>query len=514
MKLQILLFIAIFANVLYSQDGTLDLEFGNEGFVTTAFSGFRVQATSIAEQPDGKIVIVGNGIPSSPSEEIVVLARYLASGDLDTDFADGGKLIIDISNFFTVCEGVAIDEDNNIFLGGHYGDEVFQFKAFVLKLDMNGDLDQSFADSGIWRSEKEGTKEFMDGMKLLGNGKILLSGKSTLDDEISAAVIRVNENGSLDEDFGIDGYAYNEIPSGYFARFMEVGSNGEIVVGGSLSGQDILLAKFNEEGGVVNNFGENGVLIDDGFISESPFDMIIQDDNKIIVSFAQENAGRKFGLVRYNLDGSTDSEYGENGRVLTDFSVFTNSPRSIVLQEDQKIIQSGFIFTGGQVDCAIVRIDSNGDLDPSFGNEGKVTTNFGLDEVCEISVLQADGNLLCGGIYREATAEDGSLMVARYFAGITVNIADLVDDLIEVKVIPNPAKGKFNISLSLKTSSTTSIDLLKPNGSIVQSIVQNKTLDRGVHKLGVSLNRDISHGLYFLRIQTENGNTIEQVVIE
>lgn len=512
MKQTIFLVFALSSNFIYSQNGSLDLEFGDKGMVATSFSDYRVQATSIAEQPDGKIVVVGNG--TKTLTEHVVAVRYLANGEIDLEFANDGKLVLDLSIFFTVGREVVVDANNNIFLGGYFGNEDFHQKAFVVKLDMNGDLDPTFADNGIWRSERNGTREIMGAMQLVEDDKILLAGHE-FQSGSKSLLIRLNEDGSLDDDFGLGGYAEKVIPSGYITKFVGLFNNGSIITGGQLGGggRDIILIKFKEDGEVDTNFGVNGVLVDAKFIDEYAFDMAIQNDNKIIVSYASEDSYRNFGLVRYNWDGSLDEEYGEDGRVITNFSVLTNSARSIVLQEDQKIIQSGFILNMGQLDYAMVRFDSNGNIDPSFGNEGKVITDFGLDELCEVSILQADGKLLCGGIYREATIENGSIMVARYLTGITVHTSDLAENIREVKVTPNPSTSLFNVSFNLNTTSVTSIDLLKSDGSLMQSLVGNKRFEAGEHELEVNLNSDLIQGLYFLKIQTESGYTIEKILL-
>src|SRR5262245_29092367 len=85
-------------------------------------------------------------------------------------------------------------------------------------------------------------------------------------------------------------------------------------------------------------FGKNGrvsVKFPGGF--NQARSVIIQPDNKIVVAGSNAGSGNSdFVLSRYNADGSLDSSFGEGGKVATDFSISSDVAFSLLLQPDSK----------------------------------------------------------------------------------------------------------------------------------------------------------------------------------
>jgi uncharacterized delta-60 repeat protein len=101
----------------YRTNGTLDPTFDGDGKVLTSFAGDDAEATSIAIQPDGKIVVAGrarNGSTTRPA-----LVRYNASGSLDTSFDGDGKVLTQVpSTTAAVANAVALQPDGKIVAAG------------------------------------------------------------------------------------------------------------------------------------------------------------------------------------------------------------------------------------------------------------------------------------------------------------------------------------------------------------------------------------------------------------
>ena len=76
-------------------------------------------------------------------------------------------------------------------------------------------------------------------------------------------------------------------------------------------------------------------------------------------------------MVRYNIDGSLDQTFGTNGRVATDFFGGDDRPQSVALQPDGKIVAAGYAYNG-LFDFAVVRYNADGSLDTTFDGDGKV----------------------------------------------------------------------------------------------------------------------------------------------
>ena len=98
----------------------------------------------------------------------------------------------------------------------------------------------------------------------------------------------------------------------------------------------------------------------------------IQSDGKIVVAGYDSGVGYN-ELVRYNSDGSLDPSFGVMGEVTGPDA----RGYSMVLQSDGKILLAGYGSPSSGVDFALVRDNSNGSLDLSFGGTGMVTTPIG-----------------------------------------------------------------------------------------------------------------------------------------
>src|ERR1051326_5430794 len=125
----------------------------------------------------------------------------------------------------------------------------------------------------------------------------------------------------------------------------------------------------------------------------------IQADGKLVVvgQTYQNNdfSTEDFVVARYNSDGTLDTTFGNRGRVRTDFPGLAAVASAVVIQSDGKIVVAGgafplFTFAG---DFKVVRYNSNGSLDNSFGDGGIVTTIFPEGSYAFDVALQADGKI-------------------------------------------------------------------------------------------------------------------------
>ena len=129
-----------FALARYNSDGSLDATFDGDGEVTTDFGGVFSQASGVALQADGRIVVAGSGGATND----VALARYNADGSLDSTFDGDGRLTTDLGGYDR-AEGLAIQTDGKIVVAGQGG----LFTVFaLLRYNSDGSLDASFDGEG------------------------------------------------------------------------------------------------------------------------------------------------------------------------------------------------------------------------------------------------------------------------------------------------------------------------------------------------------------------------------
>ena len=102
-----------------------------------------------------------------------------------------------------------------------------------------------------------------------------------------------------------------------------------------------------------------------------------------------------------NQAGSLDTNFGTGGKVITDFNGGNDAALSVVLTSDNKIIVGGYASTdsnSNNSDFALAKYNVNGGLDTNFGNNGKVITDFnGGDDVAFSVVLTSDNKIIVGG---------------------------------------------------------------------------------------------------------------------
>ena len=124
------------------------------------------------------------------------------------------------------------------------------------------------------------------------------------------------------------------------------------------------------------------------------------------------------GSTSIPTDGDLDPTFGDGGVVMTDFNTSTDLANAVALQADGKLVVAGTTYTNNDFsdeDFAIARYNADGSLDTSFGNNGRVTTDFpGLAAVISAVVVQPDGKIVvAGGAYPLFTFA-GDFKVARY----------------------------------------------------------------------------------------------------
>jgi len=271
-----------------------------------------------------------------------------------------------------------------------------------------GDLDTSFSSDGKVTTNVTSGPDFATGLALQGDGKIVASGGAS--DRF--ALTRYNSDGSLDTSFGGDGKVTTNFTSGFdSARSVAVLDDGRLVAGG-VAGERFAVARFDQNGALDSTFrGDGKVRTDVRPGNDDGWDIVVQPDGKIILAGIAGGENSVFALVRYNTDGALDDTFGGDGKVTTNFASGSDACIGVALQSDGKIVAGG--SAGSRF--AVARYNSDGSLDTTFGGDGKVTTNFtsrpdGGNRV----VLQGDGKIVLAGFAGGAFGQNTSFAVARY----------------------------------------------------------------------------------------------------
>src|SRR2546427_807683 len=162
--------------------GDLDPTFGNGGIVITQRlngnnNGNNLYAAlAMAIQPDGKIVVVGEGFTSPSDSWDFAVVRYNPDGSLDNSFG-GGIVNTPIGNSQDHANSVAIQADRKIVVAGSSGNLLNSYFVIV-RYNPNGSLDTSFNGTGnVITSVVNGGSGASD-IAIQTDGKIVVAGDS------------------------------------------------------------------------------------------------------------------------------------------------------------------------------------------------------------------------------------------------------------------------------------------------------------------------------------------------
>ncbi|MFT6197056.1 MAG: putative delta-60 repeat protein [Nonlabens sp.] len=162
-------------------------------------------------------------------------------------------------------------------------------------------------------------------------------------------------------------------------------TDGSLIVAGRTGSSsnimnDFLLICVHQDGTRCSDFGMNGVQDDSGFFTSAIYDYAIQNDDKIIIS---SNFNSDLNVIRLNSDGSRDVTYGNNGIVTipapSDAMGSAGNGKIFTLNNDKVIAVWNYSFSTSpyRYKTAVYKIDTAGVLDNSFGTSGMLSLNYG-----------------------------------------------------------------------------------------------------------------------------------------
>jgi len=273
----------------------------------------------------------------------------------------------------------------------------------------DGILDTSFGTEGVFTFHAEDFGARSNEIVELSDHSLLFVGNSIFaqygaQNPRGFYITKLTSNGVLDQSFGNNGYQFYPNGENGDSRFkMLIKQNDEkILLSVDLDGDAVLL-RIDENGIPDSSFGENGIVHIDGNWPR----INLQNDKIILeINYTDPDYGQMYSFSRRNTDGSLDLTFGDNGYALINPTNYTiDGLDSFIIQNDGKILISGQAYGGGTYfpgHATITRLNSNGSIDTTFGNNGTIInyfTNYVASWFEEI-VLQNDGKIVtCGRVY-------------------------------------------------------------------------------------------------------------------
>lgn len=308
---------------------------GSTGFRTYDSNGTRLLRPAEASwddtlgrrllvQPDGKIVIVTyTGTPNFAANDLAAI-RYMDTAEyFDPSFG----------NFSLAVSSVPVRRDtefwNDLYGADFLGDAAIQpdgkivmmgsgtTGTKVVRLTTTGVLDGNFGSSGIASLPGSLAYAHPGGLVIQNDGKIVINGVLTEFGLNSSFIVRLNANGTLDEQFGTGGIVSILEPdpdARGIGTALAIDPTGKIITAGDRGGSFALM-RFRPSGLLDTSFGTNGVLVTPMTTERSSIHSIAwQSAGKLIAVGTVEGTNRAVGIARYEI---TNSGITISGRVVT-----------------------------------------------------------------------------------------------------------------------------------------------------------------------------------------------------
>lgn len=378
----------------FKTDGTLDGAFGDLGILRIVLPDMSsLTFVDAAMLPDGKVLLCGGGIDQN-NNYLNFIARVLPDGSPDMGWNGTGILELP-SSIGAIGHVLCLQPDGKLLVGGRaYTDNKF----FLARYEINGATDAGFGINGIQLQEAGGPDEVVRDIVLDPVGRIVVAVLVTSSvDVLQNVVLRFSPSGFLESGFGDGGAVIFPIGSG------------------------------------INNYYE----------PKFEYSLGVQADSKILLSSFADN-----DMVLYRLlpNGTSDSDFGINGAVKTDIFGKVDIPGHLLVQPDNKILQSGMAYNGADYDAVLLR----------------------------------------------------------FLPGLVVGTEDLTPDGSLWLIYPNPVRESATLRFQNPVEGNVTIQLETTGGQVLQTLF-NAPRTAGEQTLELRMNSNLPAGAYVCRVVTPGG---------
>jgi uncharacterized delta-60 repeat protein len=410
--------------------GDLDFSYGTGGTRLSNVEGGVIR--DLAIQGDGKVVAAGIGNTEGTDDESGILTRYTTAGNVDVGGPFGTIGFVDtqlVPPFAagTVAEfdAVALDSSGRPIVAGSIDPPAASPEQMLLtRYTTAGVLDTTFStgsDGFEVLTPSSGSDSFTRDIAIATNGDIFVAGRTSQPlDEINTVVAKYNGSGTL-QTASFGGGGFRNANTSTAAAGDDVANavavdpaNGEIVtVGtadigsdGGATESDLAVMRFTTAGANDPDFGGgDGIVRIDVEATDTPVgaqeddqgnDVTILPDGRILVTGTRIDGGNiDHFVMRLEADGDLDPTFGDGGDGVTVGTGSANFGNALLRLPDGRIVVAGDRVGTG--DMMAVRYTAGGLRDTTFGGDGEANVDFGISAGAESVVAQPDGSLILGG---------------------------------------------------------------------------------------------------------------------
>jgi uncharacterized delta-60 repeat protein len=381
---------------------SLDRSFGRDGVTLTRFDAGNSVARAVAIGRNKRIVAAGH------VDGEFGLARYKPNGRPDHSFSGDGTVSTSFPEGPAKADAVDIGKKGSVVAAGTTCSQPGSCEFAVAKYKPDGHLDRSFGHRGRERIGDPGRlNNFASGVAIDASGRVLIGGTTcthTNRNDCDFALARLRRNGELDPSFGDGGlvltpFEQSGIRASAVASSMAIDPQGEIILGGtgclaslSVDGRcaegnlQFSLAKYQPNGHLDPGFGDGGEVMDRTGGTNDINAIAADPRGRIVVT--GRGGQHQWGLTRFDSDGDLDRTFGDNGKVASGFRNKRTAPvpKGVAIDSSGRIVVAGLLLPA----FALTRYQEDGALDRHFGRRGKVVKDFGFGDRSSCNALAID----------------------------------------------------------------------------------------------------------------------------
>jgi uncharacterized delta-60 repeat protein len=407
----------------FSQAGTLDPTFGNNGIVMYN-SGMQIHDNTFGVHvyEDTSMIVCGTSMDFS-YHTTGNIQKFLPDGSIDLSWGTNGMISIQYGVDTYPYSMVVLDNGKILISGMVFFATDAEFFAACFNPD--GSADMTFNSTGVWIGSYPANVEMScNAMAVQPDGKIILAGRNGLTFS-TLLFYRLNSDGTLDTGFGINGYTeINSADQSENINGIGLLSDGSIIgvgykhLGNPWFGEFAIMVKLTSSGNPYPGFGTDGVLIPSVFTDYSQaFDCVIVNDSVVISSTFGDSGNEAFAITKLDDDGNPDPNFGNNGISILDIDQLTYG-EDIYYGGDNKFYIGGSSGQSGLSaprDFFLARYQSDGIIDVSWNGTGYIKTEVGTawDHAYALD-MGPDGKIVLVGFSAMGPTGDNDRALARY----------------------------------------------------------------------------------------------------
>jgi uncharacterized delta-60 repeat protein len=328
-------------------NGEVDSSFGVNGFVPDTIIPDTWGIWRLAIQPDDKIIAIG----WSDYLQTGLITRFTANGKLDTSFNGNGFVTIDLYPSLIAQHSllqVEILHNDKILVLGDVDVNLVGREVFLLKFLPNGQPDATFGLNGVAMSFASPSQElYARDLAKADDGGFFLGGTTRGGITDNPTILKVDSNGNIDQSFGINGLLrFPSVWAWDVWSLIRQGSDKLILTAEALAPngkRNLAIMKAFTNGFIDSTFGVNGISIID-LETRGSFGVgkaILLADQSLVQSLSNlDNPYSRFALTRVLSNGKMDSTFGNNGILLS------NLPATSAYFNLQALDSISFIASG------------------------------------------------------------------------------------------------------------------------------------------------------------------------